>query len=142
MSDMDLGFGVFPDVFDSRDVGAIAQRPWSVKAGLCYAHAPADALATVVALRIHLDDSTATNGPLRVLPGTCALGILTDDELIGLSRERDVVECLSPAGGVVAMRPLLVHASSKTLDGRRRRVLHVEYAAQLDFGNGLELAMA
>ena len=27
-------------------------------------------------------------------------------------------------------------------DRRRRRVLHVEYAAQLDFANGLELAMA
>ena len=29
-----------------------------------------EALERVIALRIHLDDSTADNGPLRVLPGT------------------------------------------------------------------------
>jgi hypothetical protein len=37
--------------------------PWSVKEGIHYAHAPAHALERVVALRIHLDDSTAENGP-------------------------------------------------------------------------------
>ncbi len=40
--------------------------PWSNKAGVLYAHAPAPALENVVALRIHLDDSTHANGPLRV----------------------------------------------------------------------------
>jgi ectoine hydroxylase-related dioxygenase (phytanoyl-CoA dioxygenase family) len=43
-----------------------------------YAHAPASALAEVVALRVHLDDSTEENGPLRVLPGTHTFGVLTD----------------------------------------------------------------
>ena len=52
--------------------------PWSVKEGIIYAHAPAIALNKVLALRLHLDDSTAANGPLRVLPGTHTLGVLTD----------------------------------------------------------------
>jgi hypothetical protein len=43
--------------------------PWSKKAGILYAHAPASALSRVVALRVHLDASTAANGPLRVIPG-------------------------------------------------------------------------
>jgi len=47
--------------------------PWSKKAGVTYAHAPAHALANVVALRLHLDDSTLENGPLRVLPRTHTL---------------------------------------------------------------------
>ena len=51
--------------------------PWSVKAGITYAHAPASALARVVALRLHIDDSDADNGPLRVLPGTHAQGLLS-----------------------------------------------------------------
>jgi Phytanoyl-CoA dioxygenase (PhyH) len=42
--------------------------PWSVTDGIIYAHAPADALSQVLALRVHLDDSTEQNGPLRVLP--------------------------------------------------------------------------
>src|SRR5436309_10478132 len=51
--------------------------PWTVKGGVVHAIAPASALATVVALRVHLDDSTQANGPLRVLPGTHADGVLT-----------------------------------------------------------------
>src|SRR4030095_14758401 len=42
--------------------------PWSEKCGIAYAHAPAWALSRILALRIHLDASTADNGPLRVLP--------------------------------------------------------------------------
>lgn len=52
--------------------------PWSTKAGVLYAHAPASALEGVVALRIHLDDSSRDNGPLRVLPGTHTRGVLSD----------------------------------------------------------------
>ena len=44
--------------------------PWSVKDGVLYAHAPAEALTRIVALRVHLDDSLAENGPLRVIPGS------------------------------------------------------------------------
>jgi hypothetical protein len=40
--------------------------PWSLKAGMLYARAPASALERVLALRIHLDDSTAMNGPLHI----------------------------------------------------------------------------
>jgi hypothetical protein len=49
--------------------------PWSIKHGVNCAHAPASALEQVLALRLHLDDSIAENGPLRVLPGTHSLGL-------------------------------------------------------------------
>src|SRR5207245_5107437 len=55
--------------------------PWSVKDGVIYAHAPENALSQVLALRLHLDDSTEENGPLRVLPKTHTLGVLSDEEL-------------------------------------------------------------
>jgi ectoine hydroxylase-related dioxygenase (phytanoyl-CoA dioxygenase family) len=115
---------------------------WSVKAGITYAHAPASALSRIVALRLHVDDSRADNGPLRVLPGTHTLGVLTDAQLARLSCEVQPLECTASAGGVVAMRPLLVHASSKAETDRPRRVLHIEYADSLDLGLGLELAIA
>jgi ectoine hydroxylase-related dioxygenase (phytanoyl-CoA dioxygenase family) len=88
--------------------------PWSIKDGVTYAHAPASALSQVLALRVHLDDSAAENGPLRVLPGTHTLGVLTDESLHELSTQIAAVECLTSAGGVLAMRPLIVHASSKS----------------------------
>jgi ectoine hydroxylase-related dioxygenase (phytanoyl-CoA dioxygenase family) len=106
--------------------------PWSVKDGVVYAHAPAGVLSQVLALRIHLDDSTADNGPLRVLPGTHTEGVLSDDAI------REFVA----QGGVLAMRPLLIHASSKSQSEGLRRVLHIEYSASMTVGAGLELAVA
>ena len=113
--------------------------PWSIKDGVIYAHAPASALSRVLALRLHLDDSTAENGPLRVLPGTHTLGVLTDDETHELSTNVAPVDCEVPSGGVLAMRPLIVHASSKSHSGFPRRVLHIEYAASSAPESGLEL---
>lgn len=116
--------------------------PWSVKPGVTYAHAPASALAQVLALRIHLDDSTASNGPLRVLPGSHRFGVLSDGSIEELTGKLDRVDCLVPRGGVLAMRPLIVHASSKSTITAPRRVLHIEYAASLTLNQGLELAVA
>ena len=115
--------------------------PWSVKAGVLYARAPSSALMSVVALRLHLDDSTASNGPLRVLPGTHDRGILTAAAIKEVVHDVVAVECIAAAGGVVAMRPLVIHASSKSTDSRPRRVLHIEYAGALHLGPGIELAV-
>ena len=116
--------------------------PWSVKDGVQYAHAPATALEQVAALRVHLDNSTSENGPLRVLPGTHRLGVLTDEEIHDLSLKVVEVECLVSRGGVLAMRPLIVHASSKAQDEMPRRVLHIEYSTPDALSDGLELAIA
>jgi hypothetical protein len=122
---------------DSKEWG-----PWSLKAGVLYAHATAWALSRVLALRIHLDASTSDNGPLRVIPGSHLAGVLSDDEILHLARTRENVEALVPRGGVLAMRPLLVHSSSKARGAEPRRVLHIEYADTLDLGPGLRLAIA
>jgi|SRR5271169_4590224 len=116
--------------------------PWSIKEGIIYAHAPKAALCQVLALRIHLEDSRADNGPLRILPGTHSNGVLTDDDIANLATKITPVDCLVPQGGVLAMRPLVVHASSKSHVEAPRRVLHVEYAACKALADGLELAIA
>lgn len=116
--------------------------PWSIKGGVTYAHAPAAALSRVIALRMHLDDSGADNGPLRVLPGTHTLGLLGDEAIAEIARTAEPIDCLVDAGGVVAMRPLLLHASSKARSDRPRRVIHIEYADSPVLGDGLELALA
>jgi ectoine hydroxylase-related dioxygenase (phytanoyl-CoA dioxygenase family) len=122
---------------DSTELG-----PWSLKTGVLYAHAPAWALARVLALRISLDASTSDNGPLRVIPCSHLGGVLSDDEILELARAREIVEALVPCGGVLAMRPLLVHSSSKARGDEPRRVLHIEYADALDLKPGLRLAIA
>lgn len=125
-----------------KRIDAKGWGPWSTKEGVLYAHAPAKALSRVAAVRIHLDDSDAHNGPLRVLPGTHTKGVLSDDEIHTLSKHVVPVDCTVPAGGVVVMLPLVVHASSKSTSDAPRRVLHIEYAASLQLDAGLELAIA
>jgi ectoine hydroxylase-related dioxygenase (phytanoyl-CoA dioxygenase family) len=89
---------------------------WSQKEGIHYAHAPAWALSRVVALRVHLDASGSENGPLRVVPGSHQLGVLTDQGVSDYVKTNDHNACLVPRGGVLAMRPLLIHSSSKASD--------------------------
>ena len=115
--------------------------PWSVKDGVNYAHAPAQALERILALRVHLDSSVEDNGPLRVLPGTHVQGVLTDDEIHSIAERTAGVDCLMPLGGVIAMRPLIIHASSKSRTENPRRVLHIEYAESSAIAESLELAI-
>jgi hypothetical protein len=49
---------------------------------------------------------------------------------------------VTASGGVVAMRPRTIHSSSKSIDDQPRRVLHIEYAATVHLGRGIELAVA
>ncbi len=116
--------------------------PWSQKGGLHYAHAPAWALEQIVALRIHLDPSEKDNGPLRIVPGSHRRGVLTDEQVGAAVQSNGFEECLVSCGGVIAMRPLAVHSSSKAAGARPRRVLHIEYAASLDLAEGIRLAIA
>jgi ectoine hydroxylase-related dioxygenase (phytanoyl-CoA dioxygenase family) len=115
--------------------------PWSVKEGIIFAFAPEGVLRQILALRLHLDDSTAENGPLRVLPGTHMTGVLDSEAIHQLAADSTAVDCVVSAGGVLAMKPLIVHASSKSLSEQPRRVLHIEYAPSLVLQDGLELAI-
>jgi len=87
--------------------------PWSIKGDIVCAHAPAHALEQVLAIRVHLDDSNEENGPLRVLPGTHRRGVLSDEAIHEVASQVPSFSCSVNAGSVVAMRPLVVHASSK-----------------------------
>ena len=123
--------------FESEEWG-----PWTQKEGVLYAYAPTFALERIVALRLHLDASTSDNGPLRLFSGSHLLGALCEAEVNSYANANVGVECLVRQGGVAAMRPLLIHASSKAKTDAPRRVIHIEYATCLNFGEGIRLAVA
>jgi ectoine hydroxylase-related dioxygenase (phytanoyl-CoA dioxygenase family) len=97
---------------------------WSTKEGVLYVQPPPAVLESLVAARIHLDASTADNGPLRIVPGSHRLGRLEPGQADEARRREGEVVCLVPRGGALVMRPLLVHASSKVSAPVSRRVLH------------------
>jgi len=45
--------------------------------------------------------------------------------------------CEIEKGGIMIMKPLLFHASNKTTNNERRRVIHIEFSKQ-ELPNGLE----
>jgi hypothetical protein len=103
--------------------------PWSIKNGIPHVHAPVALLEQMIAVRLHLDDADESNGALRVVPGSHRLGRLSPQHIEEIRAQGNDVVCAATAGDVLLMRPLLLHASSRSTSARPRRVLHIEYAA-------------
>lgn len=95
----------------------------TAKAGVPHVEAPQWLLEKMLTLRLHLDDMTDANGPLKVLPGSHRSG------KANTSSDRAPMTILGQRGDVFAMRPLLSHCSNKSqTDRTHRRVLHFEFA--------------
>ena len=108
---------------------------WSNKQGTWFVQPPVDVLAQLVAVRLHIDDCGPDDGTLNVVAGSHRQGRLGDEAALALRDARGVTSCPVPRGGAMAMRPLLLHASSKATGTSRRRVLHVLFGpAALPFG--------
>ena len=97
---------------------------WSRKQGMTFIQPPDDVLGSMLALRLHLDDSSETNGPLRVIWGSHNSGTLSPKDSESFRASSPEYTLTVDRGGVIAMRPLLLHASSKSTTMRARRVLH------------------
>jgi Phytanoyl-CoA dioxygenase (PhyH) len=109
---------------------------WSCKAGVWQVQPPVHVLARMVAVRVHLDVCGLDNGPLRVLPGSHRFGWL-DDQVDEWKQCVPEIVCAVGCGGVVAMRPLTLHASSPSRAASHRRVIHIEYACD-DLPDGMQ----
>jgi ectoine hydroxylase-related dioxygenase (phytanoyl-CoA dioxygenase family) len=105
--------------------------PWSVKAGVPHVQPPVKILQNMLTVRLHLDNCGVVNGPLLVLPGSHAHGILNSDKIEKFRTSEKPVACTVNSGGAVLMRPLLLHASHSATSPGHRRVIHLEYASDL-----------
>lgn len=106
----------------------------TTKAGVPHVEAPYELLSRMVTARIHLDDMTDSNGPLRVIPASHRANRTDEDE----ARPPVVVHCR--AGDVLLMRPLLTHASSHADPGtaHHRRIVHLEFAPDYQLPDGYD----
>jgi ectoine hydroxylase-related dioxygenase (phytanoyl-CoA dioxygenase family) len=115
-------------VKDNRPPSEQFKRP-TTKMGVPHVEAPEWLLEQMVTLRLHLDDITDENGPLKVVPGSHR-----GDE------KQSFVTILGPRGDVLMMRPLLSHCSNRSKEGtsRHRRILHFEFAGVEELPDGYE----
>ena len=99
--------------------------PWTVKLNQFAVQPPIDILQNNFTIRIHLDDTDEGNGALKVVPGSHLKNICRPENLDW----KNIVQtnCNVDAGGVMVMRPLLFHASTRTTTNKKRRVIHIEF---------------
>ena len=102
--------------------------PWSTKDGITHVQPPVALLEQMLTVRLHLDPADASNGALRVLPGSHRSGRLDAGQIQQWRERQPEFLCTASAGDVLLMRPLLLHASSRSTTDRHRRILHIEYA--------------
>ncbi|WP_265129765.1 phytanoyl-CoA dioxygenase family protein [Chryseobacterium oranimense] len=100
--------------------------PWTTKKNQFAVQPPLPVLENIYTIRIHLDDTDENNGALKVVPGSHAKGIYRP-ETIDWNVETEEI-CKVEKGGIMIMKPLTLHGSNRTTDGRRRRVIHIEFS--------------
>jgi hypothetical protein len=119
----------------SIPVAARVENPglggWSEKEGALYVQPPAELLRQLVALRLHIDACGIEDGPLRVVPGSHLQGRVGQQAAAEARHSQSEVICTLGRGGVMAMRPLLLHASSRSSGSSRRRVLHFLFGPRI-----------
>jgi hypothetical protein len=118
-------------VRDNRRPSPRFRKP-TRKAGVPHVEAPVEVLRAMLTARVHLDDVSEENGPLKVIPGSHRGGKVLE---LG---EVPPHTALAARGDVLLMRPLLAHCSNRSHAGtlRRRRILHLEFAALPELPDG------
>jgi len=102
--------------------------PWTSKPEGVAVQPPRAILADICTVRLHLDPCDDANGALKVVPRSHLEGPIPAAELP--ARTLAPVSCPVPAGGAMLMKPLLLHASGRSVSARSRRVLHLEFCSQ------------
>lgn len=101
--------------------------PWTVKQNQFAVQPPIGILQNNFTIRIHLTDADENNGALKVIPGSNRKEIYRA-ETIDWEKETEVF-CPVKKGGIMLMRPLLLHASNRSTNNQPRKVIHIEFSS-------------
>ena len=102
--------------------------PWTSKQNQFAVQPPIHILENITTIRIHLDDTDEHHGALRVIPKS-HLKKVYRPETIDWAVESET-SCPVKAGGIMLMKPLILHSSSRTTNHKKRRVIHIEFSNQ------------
>jgi ectoine hydroxylase-related dioxygenase (phytanoyl-CoA dioxygenase family) len=100
--------------------------PWTVKQNQFAVQPPLEVLEYIYTIRIHLDDTDENNGALKVIPRSHLKSIYRP-ETIDWTVESETI-CKVTKGGIMIMKPLLLHGSNRTINNNKRRVIHIEFS--------------
>ena len=98
---------------------------WTLKKGQYGVQPPIEILQDTITIRIHLDRANKNNGALKVIPKSHLNGIIRADSKDWNTKNEFI--CEVDKGGAMLMKPLTLHASNRTTNGKKRRVIHLEF---------------
>ncbi len=99
---------------------------WTVKQNQYAVQPPIAVLQNNFTIRVHLDDTDENNGALKVISASHLKGIYRAEN-IDFTQDKETACCVEK-GGIMIMKPLLMHSSSRTINNRKRRVVHIEFS--------------
>jgi ectoine hydroxylase-related dioxygenase (phytanoyl-CoA dioxygenase family) len=102
--------------------------PWTVKQNQFAVQPPIEVLENITTIRIHLDDTDQDNGALRVIPKSHRKQIYRPQTINWLEETESI--CCVAQGGLMLMKPLILHSSGRTTNNKKRRVIHIELSNQ------------
>ncbi|MEQ1733185.1 MAG: phytanoyl-CoA dioxygenase family protein [Bacteroidia bacterium] len=111
-----------------RKIDLLNFGPWTIKQNQFAVQPPLPILKNIFTIRIHLDDTDENNGALKVITKSHLKDIYRP-ETIDWNMENEAI-CRVNKGGVMLMKPLLLHSSNKTVNDKKRRVIHIEFSNQ------------
>lgn len=99
---------------------------WTTKQNQFAVQPPIEILENIYTIRIHLDDTDENNGALKVIEKS-HLKKVYRPENIDWTTEKETT-CNIKKGGIMIMKPLTLHSSSRTTNNKKRRVIHIEFS--------------
>ncbi len=110
---------------------------WTTKQNQYAVQPPIEYLENISTIRIHLDDTNEENGALRIIKHSHKNEL---HQAIAIDTENKTeIICPVKKGGIMLMKPLIMHSSSRTTNNKRRRVIHIEFSSK-ELPEGLKWA--
>lgn len=104
-------------------------KNWRVTDNRVVVQPPTWFLESIFTIRVHLDGCTKENGALRVIEKSHKRGVIEVKDWVRHGREEEKV-CDVERGGVLIMKPLILHSSRRSENKKNRRVIHMEFTDQ------------
>ena len=101
---------------------------WTKKGEINSVCPPEEVLHSIFTIRVHLDDTIEQNGALKVIPGSHKRRF-SDEEITTITANSNPTVCEVKSGGIHLMKPLILHSSPKTINQKKRRVIHLEFSS-------------
>jgi hypothetical protein len=112
----------------ARRVDLAGFSNWTLKSGIWHCAPPEYLLRQMCFVRIHLDDSDATNGAMQIAFGSEAAGVVASQDAAKVAASYPVETCTAKRGDQQILPMLTLHQSTASHTAAPRRAIRLDFA--------------